>query len=228
MTLSVIGAGLGRTGTLSLKAALEHLGFGPCYHMAELFLHMEHVPLWIRAAEGEDVWDELFDGYVGTVDYPGCSFWRELAAKYPSAKVILSVRDANKWFDSTQETIFSPQMEGMLQSSPLSEFFRKTAWRDFSTDLHDRKAMVAAFQAHNAEVMRSVPKERLLVFEASEGWPPLCNFLGVPEPDAPYPRANSREEYGAAHSRTDMQGPLDLAQFRSTIEERLRKAAVKG
>ncbi len=99
MTLSVIGAGLGRTGTLSLKAALEHLGFGPCYHMAELFLHMEHVPLWIRAAEGEDVWDELFDGYVGTVDYPGCSFWRELAAKYPSAKVILSVRDANKWFE---------------------------------------------------------------------------------------------------------------------------------
>lgn len=228
MSLSIIGAGLGRTGTMSLKAALEHLGFGPCYHMAELFLHLEHVPLWIRAAEAEDVWDQIFDSYVATVDYPGCSFWRELVAKYPSAKVILSVRDANKWFDSTQETIFSARMQGMLQASPLSEFFQKTAWRDFGGDMHDRAAMVAMFEAHNAEVIRSVPKDRLLVFEAKEGWGPLCDFLGVPVPDAPYPRANSREEYGAVHAHTKMDGPLDIAQFKATIEERLRSAAVKS
>src|SRR5437870_2958107 len=108
MALKVIGAGLGRTGTLSLKLALEELGFGPCHHMAEVMLHLESVPLWIQAADGNPDWEAIYKGYAATVDYPGCFFWRELEKFYPDAKIILTVRDPEQWFESTQATIFSP------------------------------------------------------------------------------------------------------------------------
>ena len=113
MAVKVIGAGLGRTATFSLKFALEHLGFGPCYHMAEVFAgSRRNVPLWLDVMRGKPDWDAVFAGFQSTTDYPACTYWRELSAFYPDAKVILTVRDADSWFDSVSETIFSPKMQG--------------------------------------------------------------------------------------------------------------------
>lgn len=195
MSLEVIGAGLGRTGTVSLKLALEQLGFGPCYHMTELLMHPDHAPGWVRAADGHPDWEGIFCGYAATVDYPGCTFWRELAQLYPSAKVLLSVRDPDQWFESTQATIFNDASSATLNASPLREFFEKTVWRDCRDRIHDRAFMVELFRRHNAEVERIIPPERLLIFNVTQGWEPLCEFLGAPIPDQPFPRTNSRVEY---------------------------------
>ncbi|HEV2703412.1 MAG TPA: sulfotransferase [Steroidobacteraceae bacterium] len=201
MPLKLIGAGLGRTGTVSLKLALERLGIGPCYHMTELFMHLDHAPEWVKAADGKPDWERLFAGYSSTVDFPGCTFWRELTHQYPTAKVLLSVRDPDEWFDSTQATIFSDASTVTLQASPLREFFEKTVWQEFRDRIHDRGFMVEAFRRHNTEVERSIPPERLLVYQIGQGWEPVCEFLGVPVPDLPFPRANTREEYVARHAR---------------------------
>jgi Sulfotransferase domain len=194
MPLKLIGAGLGRTGTLSLKLALEQLGFGPCYHMTEVLMEPSRGAGWVRAAEGHPDWNAIFTGFQSTVDYPGCAFWRDLAQFYPAAKVLLSVRSPQDWFDSTQQTIFSEEHNKPLVKSALSEFFAKTVFNPFGDRIHDRDFMIAAFERHNAEVAKAVPKNRLLVYEVTMGWPPLCKFLGVPIPDSPFPRVNSREE----------------------------------
>lgn len=194
MALRIIGAGLGRTGTMSMKLALEQLGAGRCYHMAELIADFSRLPLWLRAADGAADWEAVFDGFAATVDYPGCTYWRELAAFYPDAKVLLTVRDPNDWFDSTQATIFSPPMRARMAGSPLEGFFEKAVLRDFGNRIDDRAFMTAAFERHNAAVRSSVPAQRLLVYEVGEGWPRLCEFLGVAVPDTPFPRVNSREE----------------------------------
>ncbi len=194
MALRIIGAGLGRTGTMSMKLALEQLGVGRCYHMAELIADLSRLPVWLRAADGAPDWEAVFAGFTATVDYPGCTYWRELAELYPSAKVLLTVRDPDDWFDSTQATIFSPPMRARMAASPMEGFFQKAVLRDFENRLDDRAFMTAAFERHNAAVRSAVPAERLLVYEVGEGWPRLCEFLGVPVPAAPFPRVNSREE----------------------------------
>ena len=118
MTLDVIGAGFGRTGTMSLKVALEELGFGPCYHMSEVFAHPEHVELWRAAAQGKEVdWEQIFGGYRATVDWPACSFYGELMEKYPDAKVILTVRDPQRWYESAYNTIYT--MTRTASTSPV-------------------------------------------------------------------------------------------------------------
>jgi hypothetical protein len=198
VALDVIGAGLGRTGTLSLKVALEMLGFKPCYHMVEVWADPRCMADWIAAADGEPSWEKIFAGYKATVDYPGCHFWRELAALYREAKVVLTVRDPASWFESTQTTIFSPRMRGRVGEAQALEFLDKTVWGEFGAGLHDRAHMIAAFERHNAEVQRAIPRERLLVLDVKQGWQPLCEFLGVPVPSQPFPRLNSREELGAA------------------------------
>src|SRR5262249_273300 len=170
MPLKVIGAGLGRTATLSLKFALEQIGFGPCYHMTEVMSNPAASAHWVRAADGNPDWETTFSGFVATVDFPGCTFWRELAESYPDAKVILSVRDPEQWFESTQATIFSENARRMLSQTAMKEFIEKTTWRMFGDRLHDREFMVAAFKRHNAEVQRTIPADRLLVYEASQGW----------------------------------------------------------
>ena len=202
MALKVIGAGLGRTGTFTLKTALEMLGFGPCHHMVEVFGNAERqVPLWNRAADGEPVdWDEVFAGYNATVDWPGCHFYAELAAYYPDAKVILSKRDPERWYESMSETILKSMQQMGLAEGPAPQDHpmrfggviipQKTFGFDFSKD-----NVIAAFERHVAAVRAAIPAERLLEFEASQGWEPLCAFLGVPVPDAPFPRTNSREEF---------------------------------
>ncbi|MFZ1990209.1 MAG: sulfotransferase family protein [Alphaproteobacteria bacterium] len=223
MPLKLIGAGLGRTGTMSLKVALEQIGYGPCYHMAEVMANPKATSLWVTAANGKPDWEAIFKGYVATVDYPGCSFWRELSVAYPAAKVLLSLRDPDKWFESTQETIFSDKISTMLKQSPMKEFFEKTVWKEFGSRISERKFMVEAFKRHNEEVQRTIPKERLLVFEASQGWEPLCKFLGVPVPATPFPRTNSREELaGVINAAANAGGGID--DFQSKAREHMQKA----
>ena len=221
MALKVIGAGLGRTGTVTLKLALEHLGVGRCYHMIEVFEHPEHVPLWISAAQGKPDWDHLFADYGACTDYPACLFWRQLAEYYPSAKVILSVRDADQWFESTQATIFSPQNDQAWADSPIGAMMRLLHVE--GQDRHDRASMIANFERHNREVISALLGERLLIYRAEQGWEPLCTFLGLPVPKEPFPHANTRADFRAmvaASSRPD--GTPDPERRRQVIAEHLR------
>lgn len=209
MALQVIGAGLGRTGTLSLKLALEHLGFDRCYHMTEALANSPaHADLWIRAANGDADWDAIFAGYRATADYPACLYWRELAEYYPDAKIILTTRDADKWFDSVMATVMSPEHRARFEADPkMAEFFRAAVFRDdLEACLGQREEMVAYFNRWNQHVIDTAPAGRLLVYRAGDGWEPLCAFLGVPVPPEPYPRVNSREEM------TGRTGQLDEPQ----------------
>ncbi|KRA83807.1 sulfotransferase family protein [Altererythrobacter sp. Root672] len=207
MALKVIGAGLGRTATFSLKFALEHLGFGPCYHMSEVFAGgRRNVPLWLDVIEGRPDWDAVFDGFESTTDYPACTYWRELAEHYPEAKVVLSVRDADSWFDSVTETIFSQGMQASLAGSPLETMMQGVVFDRFKGgDILDREFMTDWFVRRNQAVCDALPPERLLVFSPKEGWEPLCTFLDVPVPYGPFPRVNSRDELT---SHSDEQGGL--------------------
>ena len=191
MTLQVIGAGLGRTGTMSLKAALEQLGLGPCYHMVECFPQgPEHWQKWIDAVNGKPDWDAIFDGYNSTVDFPSCSSYRALAAHYPDAKVVLTVRDPERWFESTQETIFSPRWIEYLRSVEAGKFTQLTV-NDYLQDrMHDKEHLIQRFQEHIEEVRNAIPASRLLIFEVKEGWGPLCEFLERSQPDGDFPFVN--------------------------------------
>ena len=223
MSLKLIGAGFGRTATLSLKMALEQIGYGPCYHMVEVFMNPQAAPLWMGAADGNPDWEAIFKGYAATVDFPGCTFWRELAEFYPDAKVLLSVRDPVKWFESTQATIFSEQSVQRLSQTPMKPFIERTVWKMFGDRIHDRDFMVDVFNRHNAEVQQVIPASRLLVFDASQGWDPLCKFLGVPAPEAPFPRANSREEmaaFMAAQNAGDPHAAMDPERLREALKAR--------
>lgn len=199
MPLSVIGAGFGRTGTLSLKLALEQLGFGPCYHMVEVFKDPKAPGRWESAADGQPSdWEEIFAGYASTVDWPAATFYKELADAYPDAKVILTVRDPEAWFASTQATIFARP----FQSGPDEAWSRmavKVVADLFDRRMNDKQKLIDTYNRHNETVQRVIPAERLLVYEVSEGWEPLCRFLGVPVPHEPMPRVNSTEEFRQHH-----------------------------
>lgn len=211
MPIEVIGAGLGRTGTLSLKTALEELGFGPCYHMIEVFAHIDHARTWDAAARGEPVdWDRLFEGYRATVDWPGCSFYRQLLAAYPEAKVVLTVRDPERWYDSARHTIYFvrhafPRWAAWIR--PGIRVFRRMTDRViwdgmFRGRFEDRAVAIEVFNRHNEQVRRDVPADRLLVYEVSQGWEPLCRFLGVPVPEGkPFPHVNDATEFRARIER---------------------------
>ena len=193
MALKVIGSGLGRTGTLSTKLALEQLGFAPCHHMVEVFLHPDSLPLWIATQQGEGGWEAIFADYQAMVDHPGCAHWRELMDVFPDAKVLHTVRDPDKWFDSTQATIFNPDRPGP-PGGPLKTFMDQIhGW--YGGDIHDRAFMTDFFRRHSEAVVAGVPKDRLLVFEVAQGWAPLCEFLGVPIPETSYPRENTTQEF---------------------------------
>jgi len=206
MALKVIGAGLGRTATFSLKFALEHLGLGPCYHMSEVFAGgRRNVPLWLEVVAGRPDWDTVFDGFASTTDYPACNYWRELAEHYPDAKVILTVRDPDSWFESVRETIFSDGMQGSLRGSPAGAMMQGLIFDVFGDRIGDRAFMTDWFARRNHQVVDALPPERLLVFSPKEGWEPLCAFLSVPVPPEPFPRVNSRDEIGA---QSDKQGGI--------------------
>jgi hypothetical protein len=220
MSIKVIGAGLGRTGTLSLKVALEDLGFARCYHMTEVLAHPEDARVWDAAARGEPVdWDSLFRGYQATVDWPGCSFSEELMRRYPEAKVILTVRDPEKWYDSARQTIYYvrraiPTWARLLfpRMRRFTRMLDRIVWvGTFQGRFEDRPFAIEVFNRHNEQVRRTVPADRLLVYEVREGWGPLCAFLGVPVPDGkPFPHVN------------------DAVEFRSRIEKVVRFLRTAG
>lgn len=193
MSLRVVGAGLGRTGTLSLKLALERLLGGPCYHMMEVFAHPEHVAVWQAAARGRAVdWRALFSGYRAAVDWPAASFWPELMKLFPDALVLLSVRDADSWWRSAHDTIFPASRQAPPEwRAMLDDIFAAR----FTSRLDDRDTCIAAFERHNTAVREGVPRARLLEWRASDGWDPLCAALGLPVPAEPFPRANTTEEF---------------------------------
>ena len=204
MALKIVGSGLGRTGTKSLQSALNMLGLGPCHHMVEVFAHPQSVPLWIAAAAGRPDWDAIFAGYGAMVDYPGAHYWRQIAAYYPGAKVLHTVRDPDHWFDSTQATIFAPD-GASSRPGPFSEFFASFLG-GLRAHMQDRAYMTDYFRRHTEEVKRTIPPERLLIYEAGQGWEPLCKFLGVKVPQEPYPNENTRAEF-IARVRSGHGGP---------------------
>ena len=216
MTLSVIGAGFGRTGTLSLKLALEELGLGPCYRLMDVILQPDFAAHWARAAKRGTVdWDKIFAGYQSAVDWPVCDYYQELAEWYPDAKVILTVRDADVWFASTQNTIFSSINNLFEQQSPIGEIVRGVANRHFGGTIHDRFLLVEGYKRHNAEVKNRIPAQRLLQFDVAEGWDPLCEFLGKPVPDKPFPSANSTSEFQQRAAQLIEQSAVSSPQRRA-------------
>ena len=201
MTIKVIGAGFGRTGTLSMKFALEKLGFDKCYHMMEVAQHPSHRNYWLDLARGKDIdWDAMFTGYQASVDWPSANFWREQMAVYPEAKVLLTLRDPDKWYASVMNTIWKTSSDNRASDDPSSaegaRFAFEVIWdRTFAGRLEDKAHVLACYQAHNQSVIDTVPPENLLVYEPGQGWEPLCEFLNVPIPEDPYPHVNSTEEF---------------------------------
>lgn len=201
MALEIIGPGFGRTGTHSLKLALERLGFGPAHHMFEVRDHPEQLPAWEAVARGASVdWDEVFRGYRSQTDWPGARVWRELARHWPEARVILTVRDPDEWFDSVQATIVGfLAARGQLPDAHANAIAmmgqKLVAEQVFDDRLTERAHATRVFRDHTAAVRAEIAPERLLVFDVRDGWVPLCAFLGVPVPDTPYPRTNSSKAF---------------------------------
>jgi hypothetical protein len=200
MKLDIIGAGFGRTGTQSLKHALDQIGFGPCYHMTEVFGNQDHIPHWAAAARGEKAdWDTVFANYRSTVDWPGTGFWRELAALNPEAKILLSYRDSDAWYESFHNTIYQTMTKadfGPAWIGELFEFVREIVLEQaLGGRPDDRAHAIRCFEAHNEAVRAEVSPDRLIEYEVGAGWQPLCDALGVPIPDTPYPNTNSTQEF---------------------------------
>lgn len=200
MTLRVVGAGLGRTGTTSLKTALELLLEAPCYHMDEVYSHPEHVEVWRSALRGEPAdLKAVMEGYAATVDWPGGAFWRELSALFPDALVVLTVRDsAEAWWRSANATIFEKNRQPVSPTDPLavsSGMISEMMSLRFSPDCSDRETVIAAYERHNASVRKGVAPGRFLEWKPDDGWEPLCAALGLPVPETAFPHKNSAREF---------------------------------
>jgi len=201
MSIKVIGAGFGRTGTMSLKAALELLGYGKCYHMMEVMDHFDHLDFWSQAARGEAVpWDTLFSGYQASCDWPSANYWRAQLQHYPNAKVLLSTRDPERWYTSVINTIYPTSVDARKSDDPNTARFGnwlfEVIWDGvFDGRIDDKEHCIAIYEAHEKAVISEVPESQLLVFQASEGWAPLCEFLACAVPDVPYPNTNSTEAF---------------------------------
>jgi hypothetical protein len=198
MALSVVGAGFGRTGTMSLKLALDHLGVGPCYHMTEVFQNPAAPGYWEAAAnEATMDWEKVFEGYASTVDWPSATFYETLANTYPQAKVILTERDPEAWWASTQATIFNWDAPDARIPEPFLRMIQKVIGALFDQRIHDHDHVIEVFKRHNARVREVITPERLLIYEVADGWGPLCAFLGVAVPDGPMPKVNTTEDFMA-------------------------------
>jgi hypothetical protein len=205
--VQVIGAGFGRTGTMSLKAALEQIGFGPSFHMIDLVRDPAPLPYWRAAAAGETVdWEQALDGWQSTVDWPGCTFWEQMAETWPDAPVLLSVRDPEAWYRSCLNSIHAAkemalrgELEGGSENPPDAEVLQminNLIWNGtFDGRFLEKDYAMEVFERHNEDVKSKVPSDRLLVYEISEGWEPLCDFLGVPVPDTPLPHLNDTTSF---------------------------------
>lgn len=211
MSIKIIGAGFGRTGTLSTCTALNTLGY-PCYHMFEVIENKEnktHLDFWNGVANApagqQHDWAQVFDKYTATVDNPGCCVWRELLEAYPDAKVLVTLhpRGPEAWYESTMDTIYFT--ESMWQFNFLKLFTpfarkmgnmsSKLIWqRSHKGTMTDKTAAIARYHAHVEEIKAAVPADRLLIFTVDQGWGPLCEFLGKEVPDAEFPNVNDRAE----------------------------------
>ena len=193
MSLSVIGAGFGRTGTLSMKSALELLGFGPCHHMVEVNASPVQRDQWRAIAAGDHAdWDSVFSGYHSCVDWPAAFYWKALSVHYPQAKIILTTRSSQSWYESIRKTIFASVGRS---KDPDSLGVKLIAQTIFSGKLHDERNAIELYEKNIAEVKASFDSDRLLVYRLGDGWQPLCRFLERPVPDAPYPRTNSSSDF---------------------------------
>ena len=200
MALSVIGAGFGRTGTESMKLALETLGKGPCHHMKEILANAEQIALWRAIAQGDlPDWEKAFAGYNSAVDWPAAFFWRELSEYYPDAKILLTVRSAESWYESMAGTIFK-----ILKAStdPASIGLTLIGESVFGGRFDDRAHAIAVYEKNIATVQAAFTEQRLLTYNLGDGWEPLCRFLGEPVPDVPYPRSNTRAQFETMMSET--------------------------
>ncbi|NVB39172.1 sulfotransferase family protein [Pseudenhygromyxa sp. WMMC2535] len=232
MSLRVIGAGFGRTGTLSLKHALETLLGGRCYHMMEV-IENGHADFWLRKARGEAVdFEQVLGDYVAAVDWPTTRFYADLAERYPEAKVVLSVRDPGRWYESAKDSIF--ELSKIVRQAPqtwltplsskmraMPDMVHAVVWDgEFDGRFADRDYAISVFEAHTEAVKRTIPAERLLVYEIRDGWEPLCEFLELPVPSEPMPRVNDREAMQkrlrimkvVAHLAAPLTLPLSLAR----------------
>lgn len=210
MSLKVIGAGFGRTGTMSLKLALEQLGFDKCYHMMEVT--PEHREPWVRAHRGEAIdWDALLEGFQASVDWPSSNLWREQLAHWPDAKVILSLRDPESWYASIMNTIYpmstAMALEGDGDAKAFGGFAVEVVWNHvFDGRLDDKSFVIDVFNKHNEAVKAELAPDQLLVFEAKEGWEPLCRFLGRDIPETEYHRVNTTEDFTSRGDSATDQG----------------------
>lgn len=205
MGLKVIGAGFGRTGTLSMKAALEKLGYDKCHHMVEVLMTDDQTQLdyWDAIGKGERPgWDKVFEGYQASVDFPSCNYWKELAETYPDAKVVLTVRDFESWYKSATGTIYAvgkkqPAWTRLIpKPRKIDRMTRNIIWEGkFHGRFEDKAYAEKVWNDHIAEVKAGLPPERLLVFQVKDGWEPLCKFLGVPVPDVSFPRVNDSAQF---------------------------------
>jgi len=200
MALQVIGAGFGRTGTLSLKAALEMLDFAPCYHMMEVFAHPDHIRIWDDAAHGKKIdWKSFLGGYRAAVDWPVCHFWRQLHETFPDAKMLLTERDPESWYRSFSQTI---QMVMQRDPAGVTDPMRLAHGRMANAIISeqtfgnrfDKDHVIAVYKAHNEKLKRALGS-KLLVYDVKQGWGPLCKYLGVPVPSAEFPRTNTTEDF---------------------------------
>lgn len=199
MGLRLVGAGVGRTGTHSLKLALERLMGAPCYHMIETFGKPDHVAEWVKAVEGTGPdWDLVFNGYAAAVDWPTAAFYDVLMDVYPDAVVLLSTRsDAHTWWESANATIFTVIDRVSPDPGDLERMILKMLAGTFTDDWRERASSIAAYERHNAEVRARVPSDRLVEWQPGDGWAPLCGALGVPVPDDPFPHVNSTADFRA-------------------------------
>jgi hypothetical protein len=203
MTLRVVGAGLGRTGTHSLKLALEQLLGAPCYHMLEVLVHPESVAVWQDAVDGRPVdWYALMDGYAAAVDWPVVAFWSELADAFPDAIVLLSTRSStDAWWKSANETIFEITRRGVPGDPNMQPQARmiEGLFRRFTPEWNQAGGEAArrAYDAHNAHVRATVPASRLVDWQPGDGWEPICRALGMPVPDEPFPHVNTTDDFRA-------------------------------
>jgi hypothetical protein len=201
VTLRVVGAGLGRTGTLSLKHALEQLLGGPCYHMMEVFGRPGDIPVWHRAVEGElPDWSAFLSDYAAVVDWPACAFWRELSDAFPGSLVLLSTRDTDDWWESANNTIFEVSRRQLPDEPTISAqmaMVHELFGRRFTPNWTDEAEAKAAYDVHNRTVRASVPADRLVDWRPGDGWEPICTALSVPVPDEPFPHMNTTADFRA-------------------------------
>ena len=230
--LDVIGAGFGRTGTLSTRTALERLTGGRCYHMFEALSHPEHLPAWLAADEGRPQGlRAVLEGYSCTVDWPGCSLWRDLTKLFPDAKVLLSVRPAERWWASYRDTVHQLMLRDLPDPGEVgadfhlvSLFGARLTKRSFPDDYAHlgEEDFIAAYERHNAEVRASVPSGQFLEFDVAQGWGPLCDFLDVPVPDEPFPHLNDAAQFRALFG-LDLSAPEARRRHEAVTRDSLRR-----